>query len=124
MSEQKSIESRLLGWLQSGDTGSSSKAIANYMQGRSSSGDFPWDGGDFGRCHRMLLMFPEWRARLPEMGDKYPGWAPLVKIWSELEKLWPDHGAVDARMKSSVKASAKHDGWVGFGTNCHIKVGK
>jgi hypothetical protein len=124
MNEHKSIELRPLDWLQSGDTGSSSKAIAAFMQGRSSSGDFPFDSSDFGRCHRLFQAIPEWRNRLPEMAVKFPHWKPLVAIWAELEKLWPDADAVNKRMKSSVNASAKQDGWMNFGTNCRIKIGK
>lgn len=62
--KDQSINSRLVDWYSSDDTGSSSKAIAAFMTGRSSSGDFPWDGGDFGRCHRLLQLIPEWRPRL------------------------------------------------------------
>ena len=72
-------------WLLSDDTGTSSMTICAVMIGsRIDDTDVPHDPGDFGRCHRLLLAFPEWRARLPEVSAKYPEWAPLVHEWDSL----------------------------------------
>ena len=49
----------------------------------------PHDPDDFGRCHRLLQAFPEWRSRLDEM-RAHPGWGPLVDAWSELEALYAE----------------------------------
>ncbi len=51
----------------------------------------PCDAGDFGRCHRLLLKFPEWRARLTEVAAAHSAWAPLVAVWDELTELFEVH---------------------------------
>ena len=48
----------------------------------------PLDPGDFGRCHRLLKDFPEWRARLQEVADRFPSWQPLVDNWPRMEELY------------------------------------
>ncbi len=75
-------------WLLSGDTGSSSEAIWHHMMGTKGLKRVwtPADSGDFGRCFRLLRLFPEWRARLGEM-RKYPAWKPIVDVWPLLETL-------------------------------------
>lgn len=50
--------------------------------------DIPYDPEDFGRCHRLLFAFPEWRARLPEVAARYPEWVPFVAAWDELAALY------------------------------------
>jgi hypothetical protein len=47
----------------------------------------PWDVDDFGRCHHFLRAVPEARAKLDVM-TRFPNWAPLVKIWPELESMY------------------------------------
>lgn len=67
----KPVEQRALFWALSGDTGSSSEAIAAHMTGAYGNARFgympPSDGSDRGRCIRLLELMPEWIARLPEM---------------------------------------------------------
>lgn len=77
-------------WMRSGDTGTSSKAIWHRMMGHSmvSDTDTPWDPSDFGRCHRLLTAFPEWRKRIGEMAPVSPRWASIVASWDELEALY------------------------------------
>lgn len=78
-------------WLMSGDTGTSSKTICSVMTGSdapSFGADVPHDAGDFGRCHRLLRLFPDWRPRLPEVAEKYPKWGPMVAAWDELTALY------------------------------------
>lgn len=81
-----------LEWLMSGDTGISSKTILSAMTGTKMTGEFgpdiPRDGGDFGRCYRLLKLFPEWRENLQTVADVYPKWGPLVREWSNLEKAY------------------------------------
>ena len=78
-------------WLASGDTGTSSRAICKHMMavsaGRNLSGTHPWDLSDFGRCHRLLKLFPAWRARIAEMA-RYASWVGLAGAWDELEALY------------------------------------
>ena len=76
----------------SGDTGISSEAICSVLTGSKArdrwGGNTPSDPSDFGRCHRLLLKFPEWRERLPEVAKRYPKWKPLVESWDELTAMY------------------------------------
>jgi hypothetical protein len=75
-------------WLKLHDNGLSSECIAEVMCGMKPSGDHPWDGDDFGRCERLLILYPEWRARLDEMRKVSPIWNTLVKRWNEIVIAW------------------------------------
>ena len=78
-------------WIVGGDTGVSSKTIWAVMMGTTDALDWPgtpMDSGDFGRCYRLLALFPEWRPRLPEVAAKFPEWGPLVTAWDELTALY------------------------------------
>jgi len=78
-------------WLRSGDTGISSETIWSVMMGEPPpryGGSIPYDPADFGRCHRLLTLFPEWRARLPEVEAHDPMWGPLVREWDALTALY------------------------------------
>lgn len=84
-----SIQERVIKWLLSGDTGSSSKAICAHMIG-SGSGDgysYPSDPSDLGRCLRLLELIPEWKPRIAEMAQYSPGWAGLLAEWDVLTEL-------------------------------------
>jgi hypothetical protein len=88
-------------WLFCGDTGLSSKAIWQMMMlGHVAPRyqDVPADKWDFGRCHRLLLLIPAWRARIGEMAV-LPGWAPVVEAWDELEALFRNGGDYSGRLK-------------------------
>ena len=53
-------------WLLSRDTGISSETILAVMTGSEiERPGVPHDTADFGRCHRLLGHFPEWRSRMP-----------------------------------------------------------
>lgn len=73
-----------------GDTGTSSKTILAVMTDSTSGrvGDIPHDNDDFGRCYRLLRVFPQWRSRLPEVARCFPMWGPMVAAWDELSGLW------------------------------------
>lgn len=75
-----------LEWIVGDDTGLSSKALWAKMMGVEPRHyyNYPHDGGDFGRCDRLLNAVPEWRARLPEMAACSPQWAALVERWEEI----------------------------------------
>lgn len=77
-------------WLAGGDTGRSSKTIWKAMTGRpiGDRASVPLDPADFGRCHRLLEQFPDWRARLGEVAKRYPEWTKLVAAWDELTALY------------------------------------
>lgn len=78
-------------WLNSGDTGLSSRAIFYHMVGlipRGEHADYPSDPDDFGRCYRLLRLFPAWRRRIHEMRTHGREWARLVSMWAEMEELY------------------------------------
>lgn len=78
-------------WLRGNDTGTSSETIFNVFTGVPLSrfgADVPYDPSDFGRCYRLLKLFPQWRANLSRVSDKYPRWTGLVENWKELEMLY------------------------------------
>lgn len=75
-------------WVSLHDSGASSKCIADVMCGASPGGSYPLDGADFGRCERLLMLYPEWRARLPEMAAVNREWAALVARWDEIVVAW------------------------------------
>ena len=67
MTDVRSDAEKLAAWLAKGDTGLSSETIALRMCGIPNGRYgicYPHDGDDFGRCYRLLRLYPEWRARL------------------------------------------------------------
>ncbi len=52
--------------------------------------DVPHDPDDFGRCYRLLQLFPEWKKRLFQVAERYPVWAPMTKEWTALESLYEE----------------------------------
>lgn len=98
-------------WLQSDDTGLSSKAMAMAMFAcGNGQKDYPHDPSDFGRCYRFLEAVPEARSRLTMMRDVSPVWARLVDAWDELTALYLEESPTGvapklyARMKELINA--------------------
>jgi hypothetical protein len=82
-------------WLKSGDTGLSSRTIFatftnrwEVLQGGKDDARPPLDSDDFGRCHRLLLRYPGWKADLGRICEVCPGFGPLVAVWPELEAMF------------------------------------
>jgi hypothetical protein len=87
-------------WLQSGDTGISSETIWSVMTGHPAGRyGVPRDPADFGRCHRLLALFPTWRERLPEVTVRFPEWALLIEAWPELTRLYVEEIVSDTAPK-------------------------
>lgn len=86
------LDTRLAEWFASGDTGTSSKAIALWLwRGQTDKTwgpDTPSDAGDLGRCLRLLERIPEWKARMPEMADAGGLWPTFVKHWDEIVRTF------------------------------------
>ncbi len=82
-------------WWNGTDTGLSSMTLWCVMMGapfsrmRNWKPAYPMDPADFGRCHRLLKLFPAWRERIGEMVN-VSGWRRLVLAWDELEKLYEE----------------------------------
>ena len=92
-------------WALTGSTGLSATCIAKTMMGLPTKRtDHPHDGGDFGRCERLLNAVPDFRARLPEMMDVSPYWAALVPEWSRIAAA-PDQYRVIRDLLKTVEAS-------------------
>jgi len=88
-------------WWRGADVGSSSAAMFHALCDEGSRwkepsmlagrGTTPLDAADFGRCQRLIKAIPEWRSRLSEVADCYPGtaWPAIIARWDELEKAAP-----------------------------------
>jgi hypothetical protein len=126
-------------WLMSRDTGISSKTICSVLTGSKAPDwhDTPGDPDDFGRCYRLLALFPDWRARMPEVAAKYPKWGPMVAAWDELTALYEQCSDKDGhytresyrankdaadrlfeRMQALNSAGYEAAGWTRDGPNC------
>jgi hypothetical protein len=92
---------RELEWLLGPDTGTSSLTIFSVLSEKHAGRAMvrvrhglgpspPWDPDDFGRCYRLLEMFPAWKERMQEVADRYPTWAKLVQDWGYLWALWEE----------------------------------
>lgn len=84
------LDEKYLSWLVAGERGISSETIYYVMTGIPVGGGRfcnPWDPSDFRRCHLLLECYPEWRARLPEVAERFPEWAGLVTEWDRLTEL-------------------------------------
>ena len=96
---------REIEWLLGNDTGISSKAIFSTMTGIQypsayENWNWPRDAGDFGRCYRLLELFPRWKSRLREVSERFPHWAPIIEAWHELSRLYEnnEHARLSARI--------------------------
>lgn len=84
----KTLQEKILHWLATGETGTSSKTIAFVMVGEQPQRNFmnhPSDPDDFKRCLKLLREIPEIRPRLDEMRCISPKWNALIDHWQEVE---------------------------------------
>lgn len=122
----------LLEWALGNDTGISSMTICAVMTGTPINPrfgpDVPHDPSDFGRCYRLLALFPTWRNRLPEVAERYPIWGPMVEAWDELTALYEvealnTSGAAPllyARMVELRDAGRLAAGWTQIAPGCWV----
>ena len=79
-------------WAASRDVGISSGTIYAAVTGCLSPypgrWDVPHDPADFGRCYRLLQLFPALRPDLPKVVDLCAKWKPFVAAWDELARLY------------------------------------
>ncbi len=118
-----------LQWLLGGDTGMSSKTICAVMAGAKTPpycGDVPGDPDDFGRCYRLLKLIPTWRERLQEVADRHKEWGPLVREWTELERMYEAEETrrqatpktLYRRMQELIEEGRLKAGWTKTGPGC------
>lgn len=82
-------------WAIGRDAGISSLTIYQAITGNVSKDgrlDIPYDPDDFGRCYRLLKLFPAWREQLPKVIDICPKWRPFVEAWDELTAMYEAAG--------------------------------
>ena len=48
----------------------------------------PYDADDFGRCYRLFIAVPEWKARIQELKQMSSVWAGIVDEWENLSELY------------------------------------
>ncbi|HHP5494145.1 hypothetical protein ACTG16_23515 [Aeromonas sp. 23P] len=72
----------LAAWLESDDTGLSSKYMACVLSGQfCSEYAYPRDPDDFGRCVRLLKAVPELAPKLIQMQGRGAMWDAVVENW-------------------------------------------
>ncbi len=86
---------KVIAWFGGRDTGMSSKAIASHMTTGNCDGSYPHDPDDLGRCLRLLVLFPHWKPRLPEMGHYSDVWAKYAARWAEMEACMAEEVGID-----------------------------
>ena len=80
-------------WAHGRDTGTSSLTIYSAITGMPSHHgryDVPHDPDDFGRCYRLLKLFPQWREKLAETIKLCPEWKPFAEAWDELTAIYEE----------------------------------
>jgi hypothetical protein len=78
-------------WLKGRDVGISSCTIYAVMMNTPtpmSTYDVPHDPSDFGRCYRLLELFPQWKMRMDEVGERFPKWIPFLASWGQLTVMY------------------------------------
>lgn len=136
--QTQTIERRALAWFASHDTGISSMTIARHMLGLPHENAFdishPHDGGDMGRCLRLLAKIPEWEPRVPELAALSHCWAALVPQWSRLKALMieetgPEFARYEpaprtyALIKALTDEARKQDGFKQWGEDVSVRMG-
>jgi len=105
-------------WIVSGDTGRSSETIWSVMVGAKINKehwyrfDIPYDKSDFGRCYRLLKLFPEWKTRLHEVSKMFPKWGPMVREWNKLEEMYENNEPMDEILEDLRYEGMRDDGWI------------
>lgn len=101
-------------WAAGRDTGTSSLTIYSAITGKPTHHrgfDIPYDPDDFGRCYRLLKLFPAWREKLGETIKRCPPWKPFVEAWDELTALYelevPNHSGSAPRLYARMKELEK-----------------
>ena len=84
-----SAKSKLIEWLLSGDTGTSSLTLAALAYGKKIDRmDIPSDAGDFGRCYRLVKAVPEVKGCFHFIAKEFPKFDPIIQSWDQLCELY------------------------------------
>lgn len=88
-------------WAVTGRTGLSSRCMAAHMMGLKTTGDWPRDGGDFGRCEELLEAVPELRCRIMEMAEVNRYWAAIVPHWDAIKASPDKYATIDGLVRDA-----------------------
>ena len=92
--------------------GASSRSIFRFMTAQNTELSklhcYPLDVDDFERNRALLLWYPEWKKRLPEMCIISPQWANLVNNWSTIEALYDEDYIVHGNMAYNIGKCCKY----------------
>jgi hypothetical protein len=119
-----SIESKVLKWALTGETGASSKCMAAHLTGSECDGSYPHDGGDFGRCVGLLAAVPELRPLLTKMAEVNRYWAALVPEWDRIQALAGDYDKQYKAIQNIIRPIENADsGVVRLGKGATLRFG-
>lgn len=86
---------KFMKWMKGRDTGLSSEALGFHMIMGESTGNYPYDPADLGRCLRLIELFPEWESRIGEMEKYGKEWASYAKEWGMLRDTMKDEVGIN-----------------------------
>ena len=94
-------------WLNSDDTGISSKWMAAVLSGRTSPYGHPHDVDDFCRCMRLIEAVPEYANRLDELRGQSKEWDALLDRWGAISDriIARDYEAADAYITEALSGN-------------------
>lgn len=78
-----SIEERHADWLRNGESGLSSRYVADRMMGREGDPAHPNDYADLKKIILLLDRIPEWAPRMKELSG-LPGWRRISEEWEDI----------------------------------------
>lgn len=99
-------------WLESDDTGSSSKFMAFVLSPEAPYSEYahPYDPADFIRCKKLLQAVPELQGKLQDMSECSDAWSGLVDDWELISGLIEkDNGKEAYRLIQSHVRSEKEN---------------
>lgn len=76
-------------WLESDDTGLSSKYMAYVLAPEAPYSEYahPYDPADFIRCEKLLQAVPELKDKLHNMAECSGEWSGLIRDWQVISEL-------------------------------------
>lgn len=98
----------LAAWLDEGDLGQSSLAMAQAITGIPLTDDeaaTPWDADDVERCVALLDRVPSFVPHLNRVALLSPAWASLINVWPELRQALPARDVSRATLSPRARAN-------------------
>ena len=108
-------------WATGRSTGQSATCIARHLMGLDASGDYPRDGGDFGRCEALFDAVPSLRERLPNMASLNKYWNALTPRWDEIKSARDTRAKIREIIASIEKSDPNH---IDLGNGVSMRVGR